>query len=42
LETYTQYKKQFLEEHKDKQVGAAILGEYIDRLEYELKVIKEM
>jgi len=42
LETYTNYKKQFLEANKDKEIWFATLNEYIDRLEYELKVIKEM
>ncbi len=42
VETYTAFKRQFLAEHKDEQVGVATLGEYIERLEYELKVIKEM
>lgn len=42
LETYTAFKKKFLEEHKDEKIGVATLGEYMDRLEYELKVIKEM
>lgn len=42
METYTAFKKQFLAEHKDEKVGVATLGEYIERLEYELKVIKEM
>ncbi len=42
LETYTSFKKQFLEQHKDEKIGVATLWIYIDRLEYELKVIKEM
>lgn len=42
LETYTNFKRKFLEEHKDENIGVATLGEYMDRLEYELKVIKEM
>lgn len=42
IETYTNFKKQFVEENKDKLLGFGTLGEYIDRLEYELKVIKEM
>ena len=42
LETYTDFKRKFLEEHKDEKIGVATLGEYMDRLEYELKVIKEM
>lgn len=42
LETYTVFKKKFLEEHKDEKIGVATLGEYMDRLEYEFKVIKEM
>ena len=45
LQTYTQYKKDFIEKNqtefpwRDKRFS---LGYYIDRLEYELKVIKEM
>ena len=45
LETYTQYKKDFVEQNqnefpwRDKRFS---LWYYIDRLEYELKVIKEM
>ena len=45
LQTYTQYKKDFIEKNqtefpwKDKRFS---LWSYIDRLEYELKVIKEM
>jgi len=49
LETYTNFKRQFLEEHKDEKIITIgwqdsfwTLWEYIDRLEYELKVIKEM
>lgn len=42
LETYTPFKKEYLEKHKDEKVGVATLGEYMERLEYELKVIKEM
>ena len=42
LETYTKFKKQFLEKNTDTKVWVATLWEYIERLEYELKVIKEM
>jgi len=49
LETYTQFKKDFLDKNKEtqalpigRQVWFGTLIEYIDRLEYELKVIKEM
>ncbi len=49
LETYTTYKKDFLEKNKDIPLIALwgqksfwTMGEYIERLEYELKVIKEM
>lgn len=42
METYTKFKKDFLETTKDQKVWVATLWEYIDRLEYELKVIKEM
>ena len=49
METYTTYKIEFLKENKDKELitiwwttSFGTLGEYIERLEYELKVIKEM
>ncbi|HMS91209.1 MAG TPA: hypothetical protein PKC87_03260, partial [Candidatus Absconditabacterales bacterium] len=42
LETYTTFKKKFIEENKEVSLGFGTLGEYVDRLEYELKVVKEM
>ncbi len=49
IETYTSYKKEYLEQNKDTPLVAIglqnsfwTIGEYIERLEYELKVIKEM
>lgn len=42
LETYTDYKKQFVEKSKNIQVWRFTLFDYVSRLEYELKVIKEM
>ncbi len=42
LETYTEAKKKIVEEKKDTPMGFGTMTEYIDRLEYELKVIKEM
>ncbi|PJA48816.1 MAG: hypothetical protein CO170_01560 [candidate division SR1 bacterium CG_4_9_14_3_um_filter_40_9] len=42
IETYTKFKKEYIEKNKETQVGFATLAEYIERLEYELKVIKEM
>ena len=49
LDTYTQHKKQYIEANKDIPLIAIggeksfwTMGEYINRLEYELKVIKEM
>lgn len=42
FETYTNYKKSFLEKYWDQTVWQYNLREYINRLEYELKVIKEM
>lgn len=49
LETYTSFKKKFLETNQDQDIIPVWLqawfwtmGEYIERLEYELKVIKEM
>ncbi|MFA5747507.1 MAG: DNA polymerase III subunit alpha [Candidatus Absconditabacterales bacterium] len=41
-ETYTNFKKDFIQSNKETTVGVANLSEYISRLEYELKVIKEM
>ncbi len=44
-QTYTLFKKEFIEKCKDTFPGADkrfSLADYIDRLEYELKVIKEM
>ena len=49
LDTYTKHKRDFLAAEKDKEltpIGGQssfwTLGEYVERLEYELKVIKEM
>ncbi|MCX6823307.1 MAG: DNA polymerase III subunit alpha [candidate division SR1 bacterium] len=42
LETYTQDKKNFLLQQGEKNIGFGTLQEYIQRLEYEMKVIKEM
>lgn len=45
-QTYTKYKKDFINKNKDKNLYSDNekykLGDYIERLEYELKVIKEM
>ena len=42
LATYTNHKKDFLDQQKDINYKHGTLVEYLDRLEYELKVIKEM
>jgi len=43
IETYTDFKKKFLQENWDKKIKLNFtLKDYIDRLEYELKVIHEM
>jgi len=42
LQTYTKFKKEYLWEKGDQKIDWWTLREYIDRLEYELKVIKEM
>ena len=42
LETFTQYKKDFLQKDGDVVIGFGTIQEYIQRLEYEMKVIKEM
>ena len=41
-ETYTPFKQQYLNDHHDDKIGEFTLELYIARLEYELKVIKEM
>ncbi|MBQ7074538.1 hypothetical protein IJM86_05885 [bacterium] len=44
-QTYTPFKKEFIAQHKNEFPGIDkrfSLADYIDRLEYELKVIKEM
>lgn len=42
LQTYTDYKKSLLEQYSEIKHGAFSVQEYITRLEYELKVVKEM
>lgn len=42
LETYSPQKIRYITKEGQKEIGAATIQEYIDRLEYELKVIKEM
>ena len=42
VQTYTKFKKEYLEEQKDTKIWDFTLLDYVDRLEYELKVIKEM
>jgi len=42
LETYTDHKKKFLQQNGETIIGFGTLVEYIQRLEYEMKVIKEM
>ncbi len=49
LETYTEYKRNFIDNNREKELiplgwkrSYGTLGEYMGRLEYELKVIKEM
>lgn len=42
IETYTEFKTRFLTLHADTKIGEIPLHIYIERLEYELKVIKEM
>ena len=42
LETYTTFKKEFIEKNKAQEIWFWTVKTYIDRLEYELKVIKEM
>lgn len=42
IQTYTNFKKKFLEENWDKKIWVSNIKDYINRLEYEFKVIKEM
>lgn len=42
IQTYTNFKKEYLVENKEIKIWSWTVWEYIDRLEYELKVIKEM
>jgi hypothetical protein len=42
LLTYTEYKKKFIESANQELSLGKTLGLYMTRLEYELKVIKEM
>jgi DNA polymerase III alpha subunit len=42
VETYSPFKKEFVEKNKEINFKYGNLAEYIQRLEYELKVIKEM
>ncbi len=42
VQTYTDYKKTLLDRYKDTKHGAFSAKDYIIRLEYELKVVKEM
>ncbi len=42
LQTYTNFKKEYIEENWKQTIWTWTIQEYINRLEYELKVIKEM
>ncbi len=42
IETYTNKKREVIEKNQDNKLEFGTLAQYIDRLEYELKVIKEM
>mgnify|MGYP002348087644 CR=1 FL=1 len=42
IETYTKFKKDFLEKNKEIKIWEIPFNDYVERLEYELKVIKEM
>ncbi len=42
IQTHTIFKRTFLENNQEIKIGEFTLPEYINRLEYELKVIKEM
>ena len=40
--TYTEEKKKYIADNKDEMFGKISVADYIERLEYELKVVKEM
>lgn len=40
--TYTEKKKKYIEDHKNVMHDEISIADYIERLEYELKVVKEM
>lgn len=42
IETYTDFKAQYMALSADNKIGTFTLAHYIERLEYELKVVKEM
>lgn len=42
LDTYTDYKKTLIDRYRTIQRGEHSVAEYIERLEYELKVVHEM
>lgn len=42
VKTYSNLKKKYIEENKEKYIWEISISTYIERLEYELKVIKEM
>lgn len=42
IETYTNHKKFFIKKWTEKKIWNYFLSDYVERLEYELKVIKEM
>ena len=42
IETYTDFKVQYMALNADNKIGTFTLAQYIERLEYELKVVKEM
>ncbi len=42
IETYTDFKAQYMALSADSKIGTFTLAHYIERLEYELKVVKEM
>lgn len=42
VQTYTKFKKDFIQKNEDKKIWDIAFDDYVHRLEYELKVIKEM
>lgn len=42
LETYTDFKREYIKNSQEQKIWTFTLAEYVERLEYEMKVVKEM